>query len=194
MKLNEIAPSEINVHVPTWLNEVVCGTWDVNPDESINVEGSVKLSLQSEEVARIPIQFADVSGVFDASYTLLETLEGAPRTCRHFIAVHCGRLKGSVDHLPFRAPDGISLMGSNFNSFHNIHKRVKECSTLELSDATHILGCLLVATVTTIHVFGAPIKLNFALNAFLRLPKDQQDINQFQEEMIDMGWEKYARL
>jgi len=51
--------------------------YTVNPDGSVDVDGSV--SLSNYRFAKLPLKFGRVSGVFDCSYNKLTTLEGSPR-------------------------------------------------------------------------------------------------------------------
>lgn len=54
----------------------VSGVYDVNPDLTVSVRGSVK--FMDEKVDRLPVRFREVTGNFDCSYSSLVTLDGAP--------------------------------------------------------------------------------------------------------------------
>ena len=60
------------------LKSCVKGTYTINDDGSIDVEGSVNLSRK--KLTKIPFNFSKVSGVFRCYHNQLTTLKGAPNT------------------------------------------------------------------------------------------------------------------
>ena len=60
------------------LKECVDGTYTINEDGSIDVEGNVDLSYN--ELTKIPFKFGIVSGNFNCSDNQLTSLLGAPKT------------------------------------------------------------------------------------------------------------------
>jgi len=62
-----------------WLNSVVFGTWKVNAQGKVDVEGRVKC-LDQKELKRFPVEFGRVSRGFECyNCPSLTTLEGAPQ-------------------------------------------------------------------------------------------------------------------
>ena len=64
---------------PEWvikLEDVVKGTWVINPDGSVDVDGDVDISNMN--LVKIPIKFGKVSKSFNCSENYLTTLEGCP--------------------------------------------------------------------------------------------------------------------
>ena len=68
-------PNDIDIKL---LNICVNGTYTINDDGSIDVEGDVDLS--HEKLTKIPFNFGKVSGDFFCYNNQLTTLEGAPNT------------------------------------------------------------------------------------------------------------------
>ena len=58
------------------LKSCITGTYTINDDGSIDVEGTV--NLNRKKLTRIPFNFGKVSGDFKCSYNQLTSLEGAP--------------------------------------------------------------------------------------------------------------------
>lgn len=202
MKLIEIGSIQPPPDIAKWLN-IVCGgwagidiaEWKFNSNGHVDVRGDVVVSEEAGDIDRLPVQFRTVTGKFVCSYTNLITLKGAPYTCGAFDAEHCSKLENSIEHFPMYVSDKIVFDGSfGITSCHNIHKRVRKCRYLKLPNCTHILGCVLIPGLGAMHVAGAPLELNRALNKYLKLPEDQRDLNEFQETLIEMGFGKYARL
>nr|WP_199001364.1 hypothetical protein [Flavobacterium sp. ASV13] len=57
---------------------VISGSYIINDDKSINVDGSVKFTESSSYLTELPLQFNKVSGDFNCSGLNLMTLKGAP--------------------------------------------------------------------------------------------------------------------
>ncbi len=120
-------PLDIDIEL---LKKCVKGTYTINDDGSIDVNGDVILS--NRKLIKIPFKFRHVSGYFDCShnrlislegapttvggsffctYNQLTSLEGAPITVGGIFSCPCNRLT-SLDG----APDSISV---NFLCIHN---------------------------------------------------------------------------
>ena len=68
-------PNNIDLEL---LKSCVIGTYTINDDGSIDVEGSVNLSRK--KLTKIPFNFSKVSGIFRCYHNQLTTLKGAPNT------------------------------------------------------------------------------------------------------------------
>jgi len=66
-------PNDIDIEL---LNSCINGTYTINDDGSIDVEGSVNLSRK--KLTKIPFNFSKVSGVFRCYHNQLTSLDGAP--------------------------------------------------------------------------------------------------------------------
>ena len=65
------------------LKKCVVGTYNINDDGSVDVDGDVDLDdvyLNSENLTKIPFKFRNVSGYFTCINNKLTSLEGAPNT------------------------------------------------------------------------------------------------------------------
>ena len=58
------------------LKKCIIGTYIINDDGSIDVDGNVELCRKS--LTKIPFKFRNVSGIFDCSTNQLTSLKGAP--------------------------------------------------------------------------------------------------------------------
>ena len=72
------------------LKKCIRGTYTINDDGSIDVEGDVDLSR--EKLTKIPFSFGKVSGVFYCSYNQLTSLEGAPNNVGGYFACYNNQL------------------------------------------------------------------------------------------------------
>jgi hypothetical protein len=52
--------------------------YSINPDDTIDVNGDVKLWNRLGDMKKLPVKFGKVSGSFDCSVNKLTTLEGCP--------------------------------------------------------------------------------------------------------------------
>jgi hypothetical protein len=80
MKLHEIAnqSKQLTPDQTGWLNQYVKGTWNLNANGLVDVEGCVTISKASTQ--QIPVGFGHVSESFDCSATNITSLAGAPQS------------------------------------------------------------------------------------------------------------------
>lgn len=62
-----------------WLNSHHIKTFKILDDNSVNVQGDVRLSNTLENMTKLPINFNEVEGDFDISDNVLTSLEGSPQ-------------------------------------------------------------------------------------------------------------------
>jgi len=76
---NQTGIFKYDTNRPEWvikLEDVVKGTWVINPDGSVDVDGDVGMGRM--RLTKIPFKFSRVTGGFDCSINLLTSLEFAP--------------------------------------------------------------------------------------------------------------------
>jgi len=61
-----------------FLDKAVKGTWVINSDGSVDVDGWVSLGLEHLNLNEIPVKFGKVSGSFDCAQNNLTTLKNVP--------------------------------------------------------------------------------------------------------------------
>ena len=100
-------------------NEYDIYNYTINPDGSIDVNGSVNLTYRS--LTKIPIKFNRVSGLFKVSFNNLTSLEGCPKEVGKHFACSCNNLKNLIGlpskifgnvrclHNPLESLDGYNL-------------------------------------------------------------------------------------
>jgi hypothetical protein len=107
-----------------FLNKAVKGTWVINPDGSVDVDGWVSLGLGLEHLNlnEIPVKFGKVSGSFDCAQNNLTTLKNVPVWVGGWFdcsSNHLTSLEGCPDYV-----------GGNFdcddNNLKNYFKNIKE--------------------------------------------------------------------
>lgn len=82
-----------------WLKECVTGTWTLE-NGVVDVVGKVNCSIQT--IKKFPVKFGKVIGSFEAEWTMIETLEGAPQYVEGYFSVNgCPHLK-SLESCPQR--------------------------------------------------------------------------------------------
>jgi hypothetical protein len=74
MKWFGYVPIEI-ISIEDILNKTVKGTYTIQSDGTVNVNGNVNMS--HKKLNKIPVKFGKVTGNFDCSYNLLTSLEGS---------------------------------------------------------------------------------------------------------------------
>ena len=99
-------PNNIDIKL---LKECVDGTYTINEDGSIDVDGSVYIN--NRDLIKIPFKFRNVSGYFTCSNNQLTSLEGAPNTVGGSFNCHNNQLT-SLECAP-------NTVGGNFYC-HNI--------------------------------------------------------------------------
>ena len=68
---------QVDVSKERMMKQYIKGTYTINADGSIDVQGNVYLS--DKELTELPLTFGKVSGDFSCSYNQLTSLEGAPK-------------------------------------------------------------------------------------------------------------------
>lgn len=58
----------------------IIGTYVINSDGSVDVNGSV--DLKNRDLTELPVKYGKVSGSFNCSYNKLTSLKGCPNTCK----------------------------------------------------------------------------------------------------------------
>jgi hypothetical protein len=168
MKLHEITNPEIN-KIKRLLKQYNIKNYTIRPDGLVDVDGEVDLSEQ--RFTTIPIQFGIVNGWFSCSRCpQLTSLQGAPQTVnRGFCCYDCPQLT-SLEHAP-----------------HTVNRDF-------YCDGDPHLKILRVFFIKGLqYVFTGDDKLNNIIMKYYQ-QDGQGDIIAAQDEMIDAGYGKIARL
>ena len=100
--MNPLVLSDIDINLLKYF--INSGTYTINDDGSIDVDGVVNLSYKN--LTKIPFKFRNVSRGFSCSYNQLTSLEGAPNTVGRWFDCNNNQLT-SLEGAP-------SSVGSNF--------------------------------------------------------------------------------
>ena len=99
-------PNDIDIEL---LKKCIKGTYTINNDGSIDVEGSVNLSRK--KLTKIPFNFSKVSGNFYCTNNQLTSLDGAPNTVGGYFACYNNQLV-SLEGAP-------NTVGGGFYCYNN---------------------------------------------------------------------------
>lgn len=190
----------------------------INPDLTVDCSGNISF-IENSQITHFPIKFGKVSGTFKIiNIPMLESLQGCPNTVGGGFIVQRTSIKSfvgcparvgtsttlssdlisSTEGLPLHVGGTLYLSAvPNIISFHNIHKHCKYIQNLLEIDATkvrsHVLGVLLIKGLRGLkHTWGNDgTDWRQIINSHLQ--KDR-DIIACQHELIEAGYEEYARL
>lgn len=151
----------------------------------LNTTSSLEFYHYDELGGEPPFKIGTVDRNFSiqSAKTLTEIAPWFPEKCRH-----------------------LYLDRTGVTSLHNIHKIVKECSIITLNASpikSHIAGLMLIKNLTKVElnftdemVDAHPIDGAYnQLESIVRknLAKNPRDIFEFQDELVEGGWEEYAK-
>lgn len=116
---------------------------------------------------------------------------------------HC-----DLDYIPssFQFPElnVLRLESNNITNLSNIHKKVKHCVVITLNNnplMSHILGLMLIKGLREVWYYPLSGPIRYveegieAIEIVLKhLRSDERDIHLCQEELIDRGLSRYAKL
>ena len=135
----------------------------INEDGTVDYTGNLAITVNP-----IPFQFGTITGHFSTTALNIETFEGFPRIIKgHF-----------------------SVFGSNAASMSGLHKHVRHIGGQVVcrTDATHLLGLLLIDGVENIDVDRGPI------DKILMNHIGAHDVISCQDELLDAGFVEQAKL
>lgn len=128
---------------------------------------------------------------FNCTSNSLTSLEGAPKVCFNFVCDDNENLK-SFEFMPEIITGDLSLNGCGFTSLKDIHKHVKEIKNGILLDGcpikSHVLGLLKIKKLKRAYLNSRDVET--IINKYL----PEGDIFACQQELIDNGFEEYAKL
>jgi hypothetical protein len=129
---------------------------------------------------------------FDCSVNKLTTLVGGPETVDGDFYCTNNQLE-TFDGFPKTISGKVFLAHNRFKNLHNIHKYLKSCMTLYLSDNTiesHVLGLLKIEKLKSVSISVENFRVQKIINKYLPLG----DLFACQEELMAAGLEEYAQL
>jgi len=182
MKLNEIK-TEIDTICARYRIE----NYTINDDGSIDVENDVNLSQLT--FTELPLKFGRVTGNFYCyDCANLNSLEGAPTSVGgSFICYDCPKLT-SLEGAPTSI--GSAFYCSQCSKLTKL-SHIKSAKSLHLK-STPITNLLYVFKIKGLEEIISGIeKLDGIINKHL---KSDRDIMDCQEELIEAGFERYAKL
>jgi hypothetical protein len=196
-----------------WLKTHKITNYTINPDGSLDVDGSVH--LDSFYGNRIPIKFNKVSGDFDCSGGKLTTLENCPMTVGGDFRVHnndldslvgfpihiggCCDISYNIDLTSLAGINGLTV-GENFDAQHleklttlkGIYKQIRsikgDVDFQQCNIKSGILGIMMIDGVE--HVKTGNYEADKIINEHLEGDRDPLAA---QEELIDAGFVDLAR-
>jgi len=106
-----------------FLNQHVRGSWRVNPEGLVDVEGDFDCS-KSDLNDLMGVRFGRVTGNFYCSWNKLTTLEGSPREVRGNFHCHTNKLT-SLDGAPQKVGGDFNCYGNRITSLEGAPQEVK---------------------------------------------------------------------
>jgi len=176
----------------------------INADGSVDVNGKVEIPRLYTE---IPVQFRNVSGMFDCSFTNIVSLKGAPRqvggdfwcndtqiTSLQYAPQSVGgdfwcqdTLITSLQCVPQSVGGSFYCNTTNITSLHNIHKTHSNWvigKRLVLPDnCTHLLGLAYIPGIKQVQLGRQGKPIDVIHNVF-----------EWQEKLLEMGPVEQAQL
>lgn len=176
----------------------------ISTDGTIDVNGNVQIGGRG--LRSLPYQFGHVVGQFDCSANRLTSLKGAPKTVGKMFSC-AENLLTSLEGAP-REIGGMFYCSNNTPSvLHNIHKYVKVLFRGHIEIGANvdsrILGLLYIKNlqVVSINTFGllghmskGSDDLVAAVGIVNKHLKGDRNIHTCQEELIEAGLSRFARL
>lgn len=99
----------------------------------------------------------------------------------------------SLEGVPSYIVGGLWCSANKFTSLHNIHKQIKHISTIADFSAnpitSHVLGLLLIDGLTKVWLENKQVQ-----NIIDKHLKGERDVFACQEELIEAGFEEFAKL
>lgn len=144
-------------------------------------------------LSAIGIQPESVIHEYEVACLNLTSLEGAPRTIFGNFNVACNELT-SLDGIPSFIHGHCYVFGNKLTSLHNVHKHIKylngffNCKSNPIT--SEVLGLLLIDGIKGVWIDGN-LEVEQILNKYIQGDKD---VFACQEELIEGGFEEYARL
>ena len=149
-----------------FLNKSVKGTWKINSQGLIDVEGAVEITDKYRTLKEFPVKFGKVSGYFFCNQCIsLETLDGSPQYVGgDFLCRSCTSLT-SLKGAPQKVKGDFSCSGCT-------SLRTLEGAPREVGEDFSCVGC---TSLTSLE--GAPEKvLDFYCNRCPSVPQEELEI------------------
>jgi len=154
--------------IKKWLDEMEIERYKINPDNTVDVEGSV--IIYHKRLTIIPVQFRNVKYHFICDNNKLDSFIG----------------------MPSNIGGDLYLDNNNISSLHNLHKHLKKLDHKFFCDQnpikSHILSVFFIKGLNFIEIDNKQVQkiVNDNLN--------EGDVHKCQEELIQAGFEEFAKL
>ncbi len=176
-----------------WLKDVGI---EPNQYEVINGKLNIKTSvhLVDQDYTQLPLPFGKIDGDFEVFMPTLKTFKNFPNEIKgNFIVMHTDI--ENFDELDIAVDDSIYMNNNKkLKNFRKIHKNIRSVDgdiTVDLDPGTNGgLGLLLIPGLEQLKV-PSNSKITEIMNQRVT---DNSDILDIQEELIDAGFKKIARI
>lgn len=198
MLLNEIhgRKEDEETRIKNWLLEVPHlkeHQYTIHDDLSVSVVDSVNLS--DKRLLEIPFKFREVAGAFNCRRNHLQSLKNCPEKVGQFFDCGMNQIT-SLEHAPKYVSGYFSCVENRITNLHHINRHIKSIKGSFECDAfvTQILGLFFIDNLR--YIYMPPSATNNAqeimtiVNRYL----DHKDIHSCQEELIQAGFPKQARI
>ena len=208
--------------VEVYVKEMTDDDYEVEDNGAIHALGNVMTPSGLYKPTRLPVVFSTVDGSFSLLVTKFDTLKGcptkvggdfvlrflpflkslefAPRVVGEDCIIHkCEQLE-TISGLPAEIGaseygGNLELSNLNITSLQGIHKIVRrvngEITVKDCPIESHVLGVFLIRGVKR---FNFPVNGEVETIINKHLASEDRDVNACQEELIDAGFAKFARL
>lgn len=202
MRLKELFESEEReersvLTVKGYVNKHFAGNFTVGSQELTSLEGSPEtvnrdFSCSGNKLKTLDFAPREVGGDFYCRDNRLESLKGGPVKVGGDYA--CGNNKlTSLEGIASSIGENLYAANNKFKSLEGIHKHIKSMNGFadfsENPIASNVLGLMRISGLTDVDldVEGVQIIINRHL-------KGDRDIFACQEELVNAGFEEYAKL
>lgn len=177
----------------SWLKDI-----DVKPDQYEVVNGRLNIKksvhMTDQEYTKLPVPFGKVEGDFEVVMPTLKTFKNFPTEVEGNLTVFHTDAE-SIDELDVNVQGGVYLSSNKkLKDFRKVHKHIKSVDagiTVDLGeDSVGGLGFLLIPGVQYIHVQSSS-KIEEIMSKYF---KEDADLLDIQEELIDSGFKNVARV
>jgi len=177
-----------------WLKDV-----GVKPDEYSVVDGKLNIKtsvmITEHEYTKLPVPFGKVEGDFEVAIPTLESFKNFPSKIGGNLTVYYSRIQ-NFEELDVTVGGGVLLSKNNeLMDYRKVQKHIREVGSgvsVDSLDENTMggLGFLLIKGIQYIQVTSNS-KIEEIMNKHF---KEDADLLEVQEELIDSGFKKVARI
>ena len=196
MKVHELLKNRLLLESDVTLETVRSLKYLINPTTGeyytgeVNVIGNV--NLYDQELVELPVKFGEVNGYFSCDFNKLKSLEGAPHTVGDSFDCSNNQLT-SLESTPHTLGNIYVCNNNYLTSLVGIHKLIKKINGTMYVGNNPIrsggIGLILIEGLTEIDSELPALRI---INKYLGQGK--KGLLLCQDELIEAGYEEYARL